>query len=323
MCTNGTAAVSVIICCYTEERLQDIREAIASVQAQTRTPDEIIVAVDNNKFLYERLAAEYRGQQVKLVLNDAVRGLSATRNAGITAAGGELVAFLDDDAVAEGDWLENLLAPFDDPLIVAAGGQANLRWVKSRPAWFPEDLDWVVGGSFIGLPLDQRAVVQNPHGHNMCFRKEVFATVGMFDCSVGRVGKGAQAGEEAELCLRIKRHLPDRKIIYEPSSLIRHKVPGSRGCWKYLVHRSYQEGICKARIHQLNRLYAVQPLSRETAYLRYLFIRAIPSRLLRFWNSGALAQVTAIVVCVAATGTGYLRGRWWLRRVTPSKGQIT
>ena len=40
--------VSVIICCYTEDRLDDIRKAVESVQAQTRPPEEIILAVDNN-----------------------------------------------------------------------------------------------------------------------------------------------------------------------------------------------------------------------------------------------------------------------------------
>ncbi len=314
MSVNCPATVSVIICCYTEERLPDIREAVASVQAQTRQPEEIILAVDNNRALYERLREEWAGE-VAVVLNDTIRGLSGTRNIGIAAAQGNLIAFLDDDAVAEPEWLANLITLFEDPKVIAAGGQAILNWVKARPAWFPEDLDWVVGGSFIGLPLYRRAVVQNPHGHNMCFRKEVFSQVGNFDSSLGRVGKGAQAGEEAELCLRIKRQLPDRKIIYEPSSLIHHKVPAVRGRWAYLINRSYQEGVCKARIHRINQSYGVCPLSRETAYLSYLFLRAIPSRIGKFWRLKALAQAAAIVVCVADTGTGYLLGQWRFQRI--------
>jgi hypothetical protein len=65
--------------------------------------------------------------------------------------------------VAEPEWLASLIILFEDPKVIAAGGQAILNWVKARPTWFPEDLDWVVGGSFIGLPLYRRAVVQNPH----------------------------------------------------------------------------------------------------------------------------------------------------------------
>jgi glycosyltransferase involved in cell wall biosynthesis len=94
MSVNHSTTVSVIICCYTEERLQDIREAVASVQSQTRQPEEIILAVDNNRALYERLKEEFAGQVI-VVLNDTIRGLSATRNVGIAAAQGDLIAFLE------------------------------------------------------------------------------------------------------------------------------------------------------------------------------------------------------------------------------------
>ena len=307
--------VSVIICCYTEERLDDIREAVASVQAQTWPPEEIILAVDNNRQLFEEMKAEL-GDRLKVVLNDTLKGLSPTRNLGVATAGGDLIAFLDDDAVAEPDWLANLVVLFDDPTVVAAGGHAALSWVEGRPSWFPKELEWVVGGSFSWLP-EQRIEVRNPHGHNMCFRSQVFNTVGAFDSSVGRVGKGGQAGEEAELCLRLKRELPGVKVVYDPSSRIRHKVPAGRARWRYLTNRSYQEGICKARIRHLAQSNSEWPLETENTYLRHLVFRSVPSRLARFWRPGSLAQATAIVTCIAATGTGYLMGRWKLRRLSP------
>jgi glycosyltransferase involved in cell wall biosynthesis len=301
--------VSVIICCYTEERWEDIREAIASVQSQTRPAEEIVLSVDNNFPLYQRINEEI-GEDVKVVLNNTVRGLSTTRNTGIAAARGELIAFLDDDAVADPEWLGNLAHLFDDTAVVAAGGRAILNWRTGQPNWFPSEIEWVVGGSYIGLPLDRRAEVQNPHGHNMCFRRGVFDATGMFDCSVGRIGQGGQAGEEAEFCLRVKRDFPDGKIIYEPSALIYHKVPRSRGRWKYLIRRSYGEGSCKARIQQESRRYANGPLHRESAYLKQLLFKAIPARLVRFWRPMSLIQAAAIMTCVVATGVGYVVARW-------------
>jgi GT2 family glycosyltransferase len=309
-----SSTVSVIICCYTPERLQDMRDAVASVQRQTRPPEEIIVAVDSNRGLYECLNSDF-GDPIKVVLNAGAKGLSATRNVGIAAARGDLVAFLDDDAVAEADWLANLTAVFEDPRVHAAGGRAILSWVEDRPSWLPEDLDWTVGGGFTWLPL-KRADVRNPHGHNMCFRREVFTTVGQFDGSLGRVASGGQAGEEAELCLRLKGHVPEAKIVYEPSSVIRHKVPAARGTWRYLLKRSYQEGLCKARVKRLARAHGVEPLSSESAYLRHLLLGAVPSRLAQFWRPSKLAQAAAILVCIAAVGVGYEAGRWRFRRIT-------
>jgi GT2 family glycosyltransferase len=306
--------VSVIICCYTKERLQDMRNAVASAQRQTRPPEEVILAVDNNRDLYECSRSEF-GESIKVVLNAGAKGLSATRNVGIGAAQGDLVAFLDDDAVAQADWLANLIAVFEDPKVHAAGGRAILNWVEHRPSWLPEDLDWTLGGGFTWLPL-KRADVRNPHGHSMCFRREVFTFVGQFDGSLGRVASGGQGGEEAELCLRLKRQMPEAKIVYEPSSVIQHKVPAVRATWRYFLKRSYQEGLCKARIEQLARARGAEPLSTESAYLRHLVFRALPSRLVQFWRPPTLAQAAAILACIAAVGVGYAVGRWRFRQIT-------
>ena len=311
MSNNHEQNVSVIICCYTEERYEDTLEAIASLEGQTRPADELILAVDNNRPLFEQMREELAGR-VKVVLNDTLKGLSATRNTGIAAATGDLIAFLDDDAAAEPEWLANLVALFDDPKVAVAGGQATLFWVDGRPSWFPKELEWVVGGGFSWLP-EECAEVRNPHGHNMCFRRLVFDTVGIFDSSVGRVGNGGQAGEEAELCIRLKRELPGAKVVYDPSSRILHKVPAGRASWGYLINRSYQEGACKARIRHLAKSTSQRPLDTESSYLRLLVYRSVPSRLARFWCPGSLAQAAAIVACIAATGTGYLLDMWRVR----------
>ena len=300
--------VSVIICCHTEERLQDIREAVVSVQRQTHPPEEIVLAVDNNSTLYERLKAELKGQ-AQVVLNDTAKGLSATRNAGMTAAQGDLVAFLDDDAVAEPEWLANLGSLFDEPKVVAAGGRAILLWVDGRPSWFPKDLDWTVGGSFTWLP-PARAEVRNPHGHNMCFRGREALAVGGFGNYIGAVGEARRDGEEAELSLRLSARYPNSVIIYEPEARILHKVPAGRSRWSYVIRRSYQQGVSKALLERVAPAHNGRPLSTEGTYLRYLLFRALPSRLRRFWRPAALAQTAAIVLSIAAVGMGYLVGRW-------------
>jgi glycosyltransferase involved in cell wall biosynthesis len=189
--------VSVIICAYTMERLKDIHEAVESVLAQTLKPYEVIIAVDHNKQLYDTLAETYR-DSVEIrknsanlnqspvpspqsptpnpqspipllpVLNEGAHGLSETRNVGIGAASGDIVAFIDDDAIAEPDWLENLIRPFQPPIpnpqspVVAVGGRAIPIWPSGRrPLWFPEELDWIVGCTYKGLPIVRKFKVQS------------------------------------------------------------------------------------------------------------------------------------------------------------------
>jgi len=298
--------VSVIICCYTDERFNDILEAVASVRRQVRPPEEIILAVDNNRGLFQRLRGAM-DSSVRVILHEGARGLSATRNAGVELAQGDLVAFLDDDAVAEPKWLGQLIDLFRDPDVVAAGGTAVLRWAKGRPFWFPEELDWTVGGSLGWLPVE-RTLVRNPHGFNMCFRREVFEAVGGFAVEIGGIGETPRGGEETELCLRIAHRRPSAKVVMEPSAVVVHKVPANKARLPVILRRAYNEGFYKNWIrHTAPVSRGRNALSTERAYLKHLLHRALPSRLSP-WRPSRLLQAAAIVLCVWAAGVGYALG---------------
>src|SRR5512143_564925 len=96
--------VSVIICTYTLERWEAVCAAIGSIYAQSVQPREVIVVVDHNPELMVHLSE--RWPQAVVVENHDARGLSGARNTGIALAQGAYLAFLDDDAVAEPNWLE-------------------------------------------------------------------------------------------------------------------------------------------------------------------------------------------------------------------------
>jgi len=210
--------VSVIICAYTMERLNDIYEAVNSVLAQTLRPYETIVSVDHHKELYQVLR-EHLPSEVKILENNGDQGLSETRNIGIRAAKGKIIAFIDDDAIAEEDWLKKLTEPFQSPNVVAVGGRAIPIWHNGkRPSWFPEELDWIVGCTYKGLPLRGNEI-RNVPGCNMAFRKGIFERSGSWGAEIGAKGQSRKGGEEAELCLRIKQSEPEALIIYEPNAI--------------------------------------------------------------------------------------------------------
>ena len=297
---------SVIICCYADERFNDILEAVASVRRQVPPPEEIILAVDNNRGLFQRLRRTM-DSSVRVMLHEGTCGLSATRNAGIGLAQGDLVAFLDDDAVAEPEWLGRLIELFRDPDVVAAGGTAVLLWAKGRPSWFPEELDWTIGGSLNWLPAE-RTVVRNPHGFNMCFRREVFNVVGGFAVEIGGIRETPRGGEEAELCLRIAHSRPSAKVIMEPSAVVVHKVPANKARFPVILRRAYNEGFYKSWIRHTALVNGGDTaLSTERAYLNHLLRRALPSRL-SSRDPKHLLQAGAIMLCIWATGVGYVLG---------------
>src|SRR3712207_1477155 len=131
--------VSVIICAYTDERWDDVLAAVRSVEAQRVAPYEILLVVDHNRTLRDRLAEAL--PHVQVVENRGERGLSGGKNTGVALARGDVVAFLDDDAVAEAGWLEHLVAGYDEPQVMGVGGLTLPLWETGRPSWFPEEFD--------------------------------------------------------------------------------------------------------------------------------------------------------------------------------------
>src|SRR6476646_9085193 len=123
---TGLPAVSVVICSYAEERWDLLMGALDSVRGQTLPPQQTIVVVDYNMDLYKRLI--FTVPDAVIVENTGPKGLSGARNTGVGIAKAEIVAFLDDDAEAEPDWLERLAAMYDDPHVLAVGGRVEPLW---------------------------------------------------------------------------------------------------------------------------------------------------------------------------------------------------
>jgi GT2 family glycosyltransferase len=315
---NESSMISVIICCYTLERLNDIVEAVESVLTQTLKPFEIIIAVDNNEELFKRLVT-LKIPDTRIILNTEAQGFSQTKNLGIRESQGEITAFLDDDAYAETTWLEKMtqsisrMKPVPDELpsrsnVVATGGTTIPRWSHGAPPfWFPEELNWAVGGTYKGLPLHENQI-RNVMGGNCVIRRDIFDRVGLFGTQFGRVGDTGVA-EEAEFCLRLKTKLPDSIILFEPDAVVYHKVSTSRSTLNYLIKRAFDEGKSKSKLNKVHHAKSSRLLTTEHSYLKYLLFSAIPGRLRLFYKRDSLPQILAILIAIMATTMGYIAGR--------------
>jgi glycosyltransferase involved in cell wall biosynthesis len=298
--------ISVVICAYTEARWESLLAAIASVDGQRdRTSLEIVVVIDHNEPLLGRLAAA--GLDVRLTSNVQAQGLSGARNSGLQLATGQIVAFLDDDAIADPGWLEGLVAAYDDPSVAGAGGPIRPLWETGRPRWWPEEFDWVVGCTYRGMP-EHRAVVRNVIGCNMSFRRDLLERIGGFSHGIGRIGTRPLGAEETELSIRLRQRWPDRSIVYEPSAAVDHRVPAGRATFRYFRSRCYAEGLSKAAVSKLvgstdalatERSYAVQTLGRALFAALGMAIRG---------DRAALERAVAIIAGLAITTAGYVVG---------------
>jgi len=304
---------AVVICSYTERRWDDLRAAVVSVHGQHLPARRTVVVVDDDPALYRRVRAELPG--VTAVLKRGGKGLSAARNAGVAATAEDVVAFLDDDAIAHPSWLARLAEHYADPDVLGVGGRVEPVFSAGRPVWFPREFDWVVGCSYRGLPREL-APVRNFIGANMSFRRHVFAAVGGFDGAVGRVGTRPTGCDETEFCIRILERLPRGRLLYEPRSVVRHRVPQLRASWPYFWRRCWAEGRSKAIVARAHG--GSGALSSERAYtfgvLPGAFTRALAAAAGER-DRAALVRAGAIAGGLTATTAGYVagagrKGRW-------------
>src|SRR5450759_1016480 len=315
--TEGCAtsvAISVVVCTYSPARMRGLVDLLGALRDQTLRPAQVVVVVDHNPELLDRLGRAI--PNVTFVANSGARGLSGARNTGVDHATGNIVAFIDDDAIPAPDLLERHAAWYGDPSVAGVGGAVDPAWEAGSPRWFPSEFGWVVGCGYTGLPRTP-SPIRNFIGCNMSFRREVFDALGGFLTGLGRVDALPAGCEETEFCIRLSRTYPSSKLLFDPNASVSHAVPVARGTWRYFRSRCYMEGRSKARVARLAG--ASRALKSERSYI----VRTLPSGVVkamsrRFKGDGAgFARAGAIFAGLAITSAGYLVGTvelWTIRR---------
>jgi GT2 family glycosyltransferase len=167
-----------------------------------------------------------------------------------------IVVFLDDDAIADRNWLAHLVEIFQDPRVLGAGGHIDPLWRRPPPRWFPVEFNWIVGCTYTGMPV-RNGQVRNLLGANMAVRADVIRRTGGFTAEWGggetwraaRSKAVSEACDETEFCIRASRLFPGGIWLYCPKARIQHAVyPASaqRTTWRYFVRRCRTEGTAKS-----------------------------------------------------------------------------
>jgi glucosyl-dolichyl phosphate glucuronosyltransferase len=305
---DSAPTVAVVISSYSADRWDMLQAAVASSLAQS--PAELIVVVDHNDALLARAGAALHG--VRVLANQEARGLAGSRNTGIRHSTAEVVAFLDDDAEACVGWLRALAEPFTQPEVVGVGGLVVPRWMQPPPTWLPTEFYWVVGCSYRGLP-GERCRMRNPIGANMAFRREALLSVGGFNHRIGRIAALSRC-DETECAIRIGREHAESVILHVPGARTLHWVPPERTTWTYYRARCWSEGLSKATVAA--EVGVGRGLSSERSYIARTLPRACLQAIAEAMGGdrGAASRAAALIVGLALTTAGYLRGRMTLAR---------
>jgi GT2 family glycosyltransferase len=299
----------VVICTHTLARWEQLTRSVESVLTQTVTPQQLIIAVDNDDVLARcRQEWETGGAdspvEIVVVPNQFPGRQGSARNTALLQARAEIVAFVDDDAEAESDWLERLLAVYaTHPEAVAVGGAPRPNYGAPRPSWFPPDFDWVFSCHYASLP-DRLAPVRRLIGASMSVRRDEILALGGFH---------ADYHDDMDLSHRIAHEHGPASVLYEPRAQVHHYVPPERMTWTYFWRRCYFGNRRKVGV-----LADMGEAGNMGADLRYgvgVLLALVPAMLAAVTGRPErLRQAFAAVVGLALAGCGYLAGMVQLAR---------
>jgi O-antigen biosynthesis protein len=197
-------SVSVVVCTHNGQ--QTLGECLARLETLSYPDYEVIVVNDGASRACARIAEEHGA----ILIQTDHRGLGNARNRGIEFSRGEIVAFLDDDAYPDADWLKYVAA------LLRANGHAGV----GGPNIPPEDDGFVAecvaaapGGPIHVLVSDREA--EHVPGCNMAFRKDVLEEVGGFD------ERFEVAGDDVDLCWRLQK--ANRTLGFSAGAVVMHR----------------------------------------------------------------------------------------------------
>ncbi|MDB9340134.1 glycosyltransferase [Nodularia spumigena] len=244
--------ISAIIC--THNRDTYLGAAIDSLLAQDFPADFEVVVVDNGSSDRTREVVEQRlgNPRVKYVFEPTI-GLSVARNTGARVASGEILAYLDDDAVASVSWLQVLSAAYEhNSQLAIAGGKVTLLWPPNiePPHWLSPGLAGNLGAYDLG---DRMIYIQQPgltpRGLNYSLRRSFLEEIGGFDPHLGRVGKNLLSNEELQMTeFALQRGW---QVAYLPQALVAHNVAPERLKRSWFLNRGWWQGISECYREQL------------------------------------------------------------------------
>ena len=259
--------ISIIICTYNREKyIRPLLESIA--KNDYPTTDYEIVLVDNNctdntHGVCEQFAAAHKEVAFCYVI-EPEQGLSAARNKGIKEAKGDIIIYVDDDALVDSDYIRQYAEHFATyPETMAAGGPIEPLYETKEPSWMsPYTKALLTAWMNYGTQVREYPNGRYPGGGNAAYRKEVFEKVGLFNTELGRKGNLLLASEEKDIFDKMKAL--GMKVLYLPTPVLHHCIPQTKLEEDYFNRLTLQIGRSeRMRTHAISKGKYLSRLASE------------------------------------------------------------
>lgn len=249
--TLAKPLISAIVCTHNRDRY--LGAAIKSLLAQDFADFEVIVVDNASSDRTREVVQAYLNDPRLHYVYESTIGLSVARNTGARLAQGEILAYLDDDAIASPGWLKILVDAYEqNSQLAIAGGKVTLIWSEGMipPAWLSAGLAGNLGLYDLGdaiVNIDRPGLT--PRGLNYSIRRMFLNQIGGFDPNLGRVGKNLLSNEElhtTNLALQT-----GWQVLYLPTACVAHHVAPERIKRRWFFDRGWWQGVSECYREQI------------------------------------------------------------------------
>jgi len=262
---------SIIICTF--NRLKLLKLCIESITALQTSPSEFeIVIIDNNSTdgtgdFCKGLSQTYGGYKWKYI-RETQQGIAFARTRGAKEAAGKIISYIDDDCLANPNWLNEIIIFYDNnSAAISTGGKIIPKYLAPVADWFGKYFWGLVGNYDLGNKVFQMKGARYPSGANMHFRKAAFEKYGYFDGNLGRSGKSLMAGEEKAMYLKLIN--ANEKVYYLPQVIVHHHVEGNKFDKEYVKRHSMGIGASERLMNNNSKLKLFLKFIEYTAKFGY------------------------------------------------------
>jgi glucosyl-dolichyl phosphate glucuronosyltransferase len=294
---------SIIICTY--NRATDLKFTIEKLHDINYNRDEYeVIVVDNGSTdNTEKIVNELSLRLSKIIyLREEKQGLAHARNAGLSIASGKFVAFLDDDAYPDKEWIKEFDQAFNQLSVMCVGGAVVPSFQRSKewPKWIHKRLRGLFSVVDYGKKRDLH-YPDYPIGTNIGFRRAIFAEVGFFDSSFGRSRDCLLSMEETDICLRIEE--AGYRIVYNPSAVVHHRIHEYRLTKDWIKQRALFQGVSAARL-ETTHFSKVDIYLKTIKYIFFIFCLKFADLI---FSLGRNEKFRFFCICQAALCRGYIK----------------
>lgn len=238
--------ISVIICTYNRDKyIYNVLKSVADNDYPRDRYEIVLVnnnSTDNTESECKRFQTDYPDICFRYFV-ETQQGLSYARNCGIQNSNGDLLVYVDDDALVNPEYLQTYADFFvRNAHAVAAGGPIIPEYETQEPSWMSHYTRQLVTGKlYLGEKEREFPRGSYPGGGNSCYRKSVFDKIGLFNVELGRKGNSLIGAEEKDLYDKMTTQ--GMKFFYLPTAILYHLIPEKKLTQDYFDRLTYGIGV--------------------------------------------------------------------------------